>query len=97
LQPIKNTFLTIAAFTAFTYSGLAQIISPSQLKQQPFSNPTIQHVVDSVYNRMTPNEWVAQLSGIRPISLLDNGKLSLEKCRKVIPNGIRHISQNACT
>ncbi len=93
---MKSTFFTIAAFTAFTYSGLAQNSSPSPLKQQPFSTPAIRHVVDSIYNRMTQNERLAQLSGIRPVSLLENSKLSLEKCRKVIPNGIGHISQYAC-
>ena len=93
---MKNTFLAIAVLAACTQSGLAQVINNSPLKQQPFSTPAIQQVVDSVYNRMTPNERLAQLSGIRPISLLDNGKLSLEKCRKVIPNGIGHISQYAC-
>jgi beta-glucosidase len=46
--------------------------------------------------RMTMAEKVAQLHGIRPTALMENGKLSIEKCRKVIPNGVGHISQYAC-
>lgn len=79
--------------------GLAQnktTKTKSVLKQQPFVTTATQRLVDSVYNKMTLGEKLAQLHGIRPIQLLENGKLSIEKCRKVIPNGVGHISQYAC-
>ena len=52
--------------------------------------------VDSLYNKMTVEDKVAQLCAIRPSDVLKNGKLSLEKCREKIPNGIGHICQFAC-
>lgn len=68
----------------------------------PFENRTcfvddsIRTIVDSVYNLLSPDEPTAQIHGIRPILIVENGKLSLEKCRKLIPYGIGHISQFAC-
>ncbi len=93
---MKRFFVTTTVFAFVVHVGHGQNHPSSPLKQQPFSTPAIQHLVDSVYNRLRPNERLAQLSGIRPIALLEKGKLSIEKCRKVIPNGIGHISQYAC-
>lgn len=56
----------------------------------------IEHQVDSLYNRMTLAERVAQLYGIRPKELMKDGKLSLEKCKELIPNGVGQICQFAC-
>ena len=52
--------------------------------------------VDTLYSRMTQAERVAQLYGIRPKEIMEDGKLSLEKCREKIPDGIGHICQYAC-
>lgn len=52
--------------------------------------------VDELYEKMTQAERVAQIYGTRPKDLMKNGKLSLEKCREKIPNGIGHICQFAC-
>jgi beta-glucosidase len=50
--------------------------------------------VEAIFAKMTLEEKIAQLCGIRSSELVDdNGKLSLEKCREKIPNGIGHISQ----
>jgi beta-glucosidase len=55
-----------------------------------------QENVDVLFSRMTLDEKIAQLCGIRPNLLLgDDGKLSIEKCRKLIPNGIGHLCQFA--
>ena len=53
--------------------------------------------VDSLYESMTLEERVAQVYGIRPEVIMENGKLSLEKCREVIPYGVGHICQYACS
>ncbi|MDR1757566.1 MAG: glycoside hydrolase family 3 C-terminal domain-containing protein [Bacteroidales bacterium] len=54
--------------------------------------------VDSLYNRMSLDERVMQLCGMRPDMLLDaQRKLSLDSCRKKIPNGIGHFSQFSFT
>ena len=57
-----------------------------QLKQQ----------VDSIYNRMSTEERVAQIYGMRPKDVMEGGKLSLQKCREKIPYGIGHVCQYAC-
>jgi beta-glucosidase len=52
--------------------------------------------VEEIFSKMTLDEKIAQLCGIRSSELVDdNGKLSLEKCREKIPNGIGHLSQFA--
>ena len=53
--------------------------------------------VNSLYETMTLEERVAQVYGIRPEVIMENGKLSLEKCREVIPYGVGHICQYACS
>jgi len=58
-----------------------------------FSTPQIDAFVDSVMSVMTLDEKIAQIQGIRPTELLVDGKLSLEKCREKIPNGIGHLCQ----
>ena len=42
---------------------------------------------------MPLKEKIAQLCGAHLQDLLENGKISFEKCREVIPNGIGHICQ----
>jgi beta-glucosidase len=55
-----------------------------------------QENVDGLFSRMTLDEKIAQLCGIRPNLLLgDDGKLSIEKCRELIPHGIGHLCQFA--
>ncbi len=60
---------------------------------EPFSTPEIDARVDSILATMTLAEKIAQIQGIRPTELLDDGFLSLEKCREKIPNGIGHLCQ----
>ena len=60
------------------------------------TDPEIKKQVDELYNKMTLEEKVAQLYGIRPTDVMENGKFSIEKCRENIPNGIGHICQYAC-
>lgn len=63
----------------------------------PFQTTKSCHIVDSIYDRMSVEERVAQLHGVTPGMLVDkNGKLSDEKCRKNIPFGIGHVCQFAC-
>ena len=50
-------------------------------------------LVDKVYDRLTLEEKAAQLYGIYPGELLVDGKVSLEKCREILPYGVGHICQ----
>ena len=68
----------------------------NQAVAQPFSTVEIDELVDQVYESMTTEQRVAQLHGIRPSHVMENGKLSLDLCRKLIPNGVGHVSQFAC-
>ena len=49
--------------------------------------------VNAVYDRLTIEEKAAQLYGMYPQDLMIDGKLSLEKCRELIPNGVGQICQ----
>ncbi len=94
----KHSFATLF-FIFITLSSFSQNSTAkkqSVLPSTPFETAATQRVVDAIYNRMTLEEKVAQLCGIRSSELVENGKLSLEKCRKKIPHGIGHISQYAC-
>jgi len=63
---------------------------------KPYSNKDIDTKVAAIMAKMTQDEKIAQITGIRPRYLMDGNKLSLEKCRELIPHGIGHISQFAC-
>lgn len=45
--------------------------------------------------QMPLEEKIAQLYGMRIQDLMENGKISVEKCRKVIPHGAGHVCQFA--
>lgn len=53
----------------------------------------IQQQVDEVYARLTLEERAAQLFGIYPSEIMEDGKVSLEKCREKLPYGVGHICQ----
>lgn len=56
------------------------------------------NAIDALIARMPLEEKVAQLYGIRVEDLEENGRLSLEKCRQLIPHGVGHLCQFAsCT
>ena len=54
---------------------------------------SLEKLVDSVYDRLTLEERAAQLYGIYPGDLLVDGKVSVDKCRELIPYGLGHICQ----
>ena len=54
---------------------------------------SLEKLVNSVYDRLTLEEKAAQLYGIYPGELLVDGKVSLEKCREILPYGVGHICQ----
>ena len=56
----------------------------------------IEKQVDSLYDRMSQEERIAQLRSMYMDDLFDEqGKLDTTKCRQLIPNGIGHFSQFA--
>lgn len=92
---MKKNRLFIIGAVLLALSGT--MLQGQTVKKMPFETKESQKIVDDLYNRMTLEEKVAQLHGITPGSLVDkNGKLSDEKCRKNIPNGIGHVCQFAC-
>ena len=62
---------------------------------EPLSNAEVERTVNELYDRMTPEERVAQLCGLYAHDLYTDGKLDEEKCRKAMPYGIGHFSQYA--
>lgn len=59
----------------------------------PKATDPLEELVDSVYSRLSLEDKVAQLYGIYPSELMVDGKISVEKCREVIPYGVGHICQ----
>ena len=57
------------------------------------SERQLERLVDKVYDRLSLEERAAQLYGIYPGDLLVDGKVSVEKCREILPFGVGHICQ----
>jgi len=88
---MKNKILILV----FLSCGI--LFSQNKVAFKPFSSSVLDANVEKILAKMTPAEKIAQLGGIRPTLVMENGKLSLEKCRKVIPNGVGHVCQIAST
>ena len=86
-----NRFYVIVVLMVF----LAGIPAHVTGQTKPFETTEIKKQVDRLYNKMTFEEKVAQLYGIRPTDVMENGKLSIGKCKTKIPNGVGHICQYA--
>ncbi|WP_189361737.1 glycoside hydrolase family 3 N-terminal domain-containing protein [Algibacter mikhailovii] len=68
-------------------------IDAQDYNNTPFSTPELEAKVDSLMSKMTMDEKIAQITGTRLRELMVDGKVSLEKCRELIPNGIGHFCQ----
>jgi beta-glucosidase len=96
---MKKIFIIL--FSILLFAAACTIKNVPELKVNKSNNYTFEDeetkaVVNAVYDKMTQEERMMQLCGIRPDMLLDaNRKLSLDSCRKKIPNGIGHFSQFA--
>ncbi|MFZ4456471.1 MAG: glycoside hydrolase family 3 N-terminal domain-containing protein [Bacteroidales bacterium] len=86
---MKKLLLLVLAL----YCG--NLFSQNKTSFQPFSNKALDAKVEKILAKMTQEEKLAQITGITPTILMENGKLSLEKCRKIIPNGMGHFCQFA--
>jgi len=93
---MRNSIFKAVCLTMLISVTVSAGIKNTISKPAPYQTTETKKLVDELYNRMTSEEKVAQLTGIRSSELVENGKLSLDKCRKKIPNGIGHISQYAC-
>src|SRR6478735_10904455 len=60
---------------------------------KPFSDKVVEDKVNLLMKKMTNEDKLAQLVGIRPMELMENGKFSIEKCKQIIPYGIGHLCQ----
>jgi len=96
MKKALKSVMTFALVFALTIDATHAAEKRGALKTIPYETAVTRKIVDELYSRMTPEEKVAQLTGIRSSDLTENGKLSLAKCREKIPNGIGHICQYAC-
>ncbi len=93
----KNVIALLLAGITSGFTAAAQGLHHATPSYQPFQDKRTKQIVDSLYDRMNWSERLAQLYGITPGRLTDkSGKLSPEKCREAIPNGIGHVCQFAC-
>ena len=77
--------------------ALLCLLSCSPASRKAAEEGRLSKQVDRIYAAMSDEERAAQLYGIRPDEVMENGKLSVEKCREKIPYGIGHICQYACS
>ncbi len=72
------------------------VLQPFSLAQSDLPQPdeaAVKRLVDEAMAKLTWEQKVAQISGIRLNNLIENGTLSEQKCRERIPHGIGHVSQ----
>ncbi len=70
--------------------------SRTEVNMTPLQSEQTKIELDELYQTMTMEERVAQLHGIRPEFLIgEDGKLSIAKCKELIPDGVGHVSQFA--
>ena len=61
------------------------------------SHDPLEDLVDSVYERLSLEERVAQLYGIYPQEIMEAGRFALETDRERLHYGAGHIRQFACS
>ncbi|WP_372775999.1 glycoside hydrolase family 3 N-terminal domain-containing protein [Mangrovibacterium sp.] len=89
---MKKLLIAALALLLFACSKTRNSETPF-VTPEPFSSPEIDARVEAIMANMTLDEKIAQIQGIRPTELLEDGNLSIEKCREKIPNGIGHMCQ----
>ena len=62
-------------------------------ERTPFYTKKSKKVVEPLLEKMTLDEKLAQIEGIRPMEIMENDNFSLEKAKEVIPHGIGHFCQ----
>ena len=85
--------LMSAGLTVFA-TGFSQV---NKSNNKPFSDKETSAKVEKVFARLTDEDKLAQLIGVSPFDIMKDGKLSLELCKKKMPNGIGHLCQYSST
>nr|WP_320120694.1 glycoside hydrolase family 3 N-terminal domain-containing protein [uncultured Marinifilum sp.] len=95
MKKLKQSFLSCVSLILICTSSFIGCQSKTDQANgmQAFSNAELEAKATAIMSQMTLEEKLAQLEGIRPNDLMIDGKLSLEKCRKIIPHGIGHFCQ----
>ncbi|WP_075590061.1 glycoside hydrolase family 3 N-terminal domain-containing protein [Labilibacter marinus] len=69
------------------------VIHAQKTVNKPYSSPEIDAKVEALMADMTLDEKLAQIMGTRIRDIMEDGKISIEKCREHIPHGIGHFCQ----
>ncbi len=64
-----------------------------KIVRSSFSNPEIEAHVDALMQDMSMEKKLVQITGIRPMLVMENNRFSAKKARQVIPHGIGHFCQ----
>ncbi len=92
-KPIFSIIISLSLLLSVSCVGERPLMT--QVVEDPFTDAVVNATVDSLYSVMTDGEKLAQLKGFRQQELYVDGKISIEKCRELLPDGIGHISQFA--
>ena len=72
---------------------LTVTVFSQNINNPAFSSPEIDARVNKLIATMTLDEKLAQIEGTRLKEIMVDGKVSIEKCREIIPYGIGHFCQ----
>lgn len=87
-----NTKFLRTLFVSFLFT--ASVIGGLHAQNRtPFYTKETNAKVDPLLKKLSLEEKLAQIEGIRPNDIMENGKFSLEKAKKIIPYGIGHFCQ----
>lgn len=86
LMKMKKTPLLVASVMLSAFVCCQPVSEKNSLEQQ----------VDELYNRMSLEERVAQIYSVRPSEVMEDGKVSREKMRRVLPYGVGSGYSKTC-
>ncbi len=97
LPKLRKSVTLLALASTLSLGACCEQERNTQVSNEPYSTPEIEALVNKIYDSLSMEERAAQLHGVRSKLITKDGKLDLEMCREIIPHGVGHIAQYACT
>ena len=96
MKKIIGGFMALSACLTGCNDGTINADFRLRAVDHPIADAVIEQKVNELYDKMNPQERLAQLHSMYLADLFGkDGKLDTLKCRQLIPNGVGHFSQYA--
>ena len=96
MKKIIGGFMVLSACLTGCNDGTINADFRLRAVDHPIADAVIEQKVNELYDKMNPQERLAQLHSMYLADLFGkDGKLDTLKCRQLIPNGVGHFSQYA--